>query len=135
MIITVSITVMVEFLYHGYQLLFFQSLSQFLRYFLQVIKRNLSLPLLIKEAEGLQSFFDWVPLRVFSLHYVAVVPISDSSTFLNVIQLGQFNNFRFLNVKAKCSKDDFELMISNLKSLMGIKEIEGLFDFQLLFFV
>lgn len=89
---TEAVTIVIEFFNHRCQLLFFQCFSQLLCYSFQIGKRDFSLSFSVEQAEGFQSFLDWVTLSVFSLHNLDVVLIVDLSAFLNIELFGQLHD-------------------------------------------
>ena len=117
---------MIELLNHSDQLLFLQSLPHLLPHPLEVIQRNLAAVVDIEQLECFQGLFDGVSFSILPFHYVQVILIVDSPSLIYIKLSSQVHHFGFLDVKAKGSKNDLQLVICDMRCFVRIEQIEGL---------
>lgn len=130
---TLSVSILVKLFNHRHQLFFFQSLSQLLCYFSQIIQPNPSFAFQIKKFESLQSFLNRISFWVFPFHDLNVIFIWNPAWLFDVKLSCKLHHLWLFNFKSESSEDYFELVICYVWSFMRIEKFKGFPYFCVLF--
>merc|ERR1719337_261328 len=132
LLIDLAIAIAISFVDHLLKLLISHSLSELLGHALQVLERDLAGLIVIKQPEGLEDLILGVAIQDLVRHHLEELFVLDGTTAIVVDVRDHLLNLFLLGLEAKSAHGNLELLGVDRARAIGIKQIEGLFDFLLL---
>merc|ERR1719456_1925509 len=132
LLVHLTVTVAVRLIDHFLELFIGHALAKLLRDPLEILKRDLTSLVIVKETERLEDLVLWVPVQDLMGHHLQELRVLNSAASI-IINIGDhLLNLLFLWLEAKCAHGHFEFFGVNRARTICVKQIEGLLDLLLL---
>jgi hypothetical protein len=119
--VDLTVTILVELVNHGLELIVTQVFSKLAGNSAQVTKRNLASVVLIEKLESLQDLLNGVTLSNFSGHNLKEVMVLNLAGTFAIILFHKIEDFLFLDIETKCTHGNFKFMVVNGASLVSVE--------------
>ena len=124
-----AVTVLVELVDHGLELIVAQVLLHFPGNSTQVPQRYAARVVLVKQLERLGDLLDWVSLADLGGHDLQEVRVLDLAGSFAVKLPHQVEHLLLFYVEAQGSHANLQLVVVDGSGLVGVEKLEGLLDF------
>merc|ERR1719261_48382 len=133
LLVHLAVAITICLINHFLKLFVGHPLSKLLRHALQILERNLASFIIIEETERLEDLVLGVTIQDLMCHHLQEFFIFNGTTAIVVDVRDHLLDFLLFGFEAECTHGHLELFGINGAGAIGIKEIESLFDFLLLF--